>query len=814
MKNLAKKLVPYLFILIALVGLFGWAEKAEAESPDDRGDCKITTESASGNTPPRIETKENITRAQCTALKTPTASTVFTLKVAVDDIKGMCTTNTTVTEDTKKHCEDGGGQWRLKGTDNNPDAAPEAEDSEKSAFENKLNLTCKNPISNFSGCFLQVFYWLLHDIPALLLGISGYFFNILISVSLDGTLLKSAFVGEAWGVVRDLSNIFFILILLYIAVKIIVDLEGHEAKQMIVKVVIMALLINFSMFFTQVIIDTSNVLALVFYNKMKVSTVNPDGNERQYSSIKNEKDISGGLVASFDPTTKILSSGFFEQIEKKYDANGKIIVINGQEQRQPIGFGTKLAIIVLSGAIMIVATYVLFVSGFFFLGRLIELWTLIIFSPFAFMSYTVPKLSEMEELGWKSWFKRLISSAFMAPIFMFFLYFIFMLIASPLFKNLMPESTETTGVAGWIKIILNVLLPFIFICVLLLKAKDYAKKGSGQFGEAVMSVAKVAGGLALGAATGGVSIMGTGAVGSLSSGVASSKFLNENQNKKGLGGMAARVALKTADYGSKASFDVRKIAGVGALAKMGGINLESVKAIGLGPKDGGYIQRRKEQVASRQKRAKELEIREDEPLKQALNKAEADLQSLLSDNHNVIESLDKDIEKKRQEVSDAEKKFNSAKGTANEGAARTALDLANTKLDFAKNNKQDFRTGQQYRTYDRAGNFVLQTGTGQNINDLEENKKHAAHDIQKENRARKWAYAERIVKWSPGFYKADREAAHKIRMEAKIEDTGKDHGGGGGGHAPAAAHPAPPAHGPAPAVAPAAPAHGPAPHQP
>src|SRR3989344_3386288 len=211
--------------------------------------------------------------------------------------------------------------WAVDGSaDTGPGATPPVENTtndesaNKSEFENKLNLTCSHPINNFSGCFLQVSYWLFHDIPALLLGISAYFFNVLVFISLDGDLLKSAFVGQAWGVVRDLSNIFFILILLYVAAKIILDLGGHEAKQTIAKVVIIALLINFSMFFTQVIIDTSNVLALVFYNKMKVSTVNPNGDERQYSSIKNEKDISGGLVASFDPTTKLLGSDFFEQI--------------------------------------------------------------------------------------------------------------------------------------------------------------------------------------------------------------------------------------------------------------------------------------------------------------------------------------------------------------------------------------------------------------------------------------------------------------------------------------------------------------------
>src|SRR3990167_4837671 len=111
-------------------------------------------------------------------------------------------------------------------------------------------------------------YWGMYVFPSFILALVAYFFNILIGVTVNSTFLDSSFVSKAWGVVRDLSNIFFILILLYIAVKIILDLGGSEAKKMIAKVIIIALLINFSMFFTHVVIDSSNILALVFYNKL------------------------------------------------------------------------------------------------------------------------------------------------------------------------------------------------------------------------------------------------------------------------------------------------------------------------------------------------------------------------------------------------------------------------------------------------------------------------------------------------------------------------------------------------------------------
>ncbi|MFA6177763.1 MAG: MARVEL domain-containing protein [Candidatus Paceibacterota bacterium] len=383
-----------------------------------------------------------------------------------------------------------------------------APDPNKSFFENEIvgrgcmSLTNLNPFSD--GCLKKVFYYIFHGIPAFLLWVSAIFFNVLLSVSLSSDLLKSPFVGGAWGVVRDLSNIFFILILLYISFKVILGMGGSEVKKMIGSVVIMALLINFSMFFTQVIIDSSNILALIFYNKIDVTTKNSDGTPRPYSPIGKDKDISGGLVNSFDPT-KMLGKEFFDQATKQFNPDGT--PQNTSLSEVPLSI--VLSVILLAGAVMCVAAYVFFASGFFFLGRLIELLVLIIFSPFAFMTYTVPGLSGISDIGWKAWLDRLIRSALMAPIFMFFLYFIFMLISNKtLFESIIPKSTNNEGIGGMIKIILGVVLPCVLICVLLLKAKNYAKKGAGEIGEMVMKGAKIAGGLAIGGAALGTALAG------------------------------------------------------------------------------------------------------------------------------------------------------------------------------------------------------------------------------------------------------------------------------------------------------------------
>src|SRR3989338_1077359 len=126
------------------------------------------------------------------------------------------------------------------------------------AFQRNIDDGCSGLFnSSFTGCFLKLIYYSLFQLPAFLLWLSALFFNALISIGLSSEMTStSTFLSNAWTVVRDLSNIFFILILLYISIKTILGLGGHEVKKMIFHVIIMALLINFSMFFTKVVIDT------------------------------------------------------------------------------------------------------------------------------------------------------------------------------------------------------------------------------------------------------------------------------------------------------------------------------------------------------------------------------------------------------------------------------------------------------------------------------------------------------------------------------------------------------------------------------
>ena len=68
----------------------------------------------------------------------------------------------------------------------------------------------------------------------------------------------------------DLANICFIFLLVYAGIRLILGVGKFNAKSMIVNVILMAVLINFSLFFTKIIIDAGNITARIFYNAIEV----------------------------------------------------------------------------------------------------------------------------------------------------------------------------------------------------------------------------------------------------------------------------------------------------------------------------------------------------------------------------------------------------------------------------------------------------------------------------------------------------------------------------------------------------------------
>ncbi|MBP9780727.1 MAG: hypothetical protein KBC42_02265, partial [Candidatus Pacebacteria bacterium] len=104
---------------------------------------------------------------------------------------------------------------------------------------------------NISGCLAQLIYYAIFVPTSFLLALSGQFMDFLLGYTLDsGSYSIGNFVGQGWKLVRDLTNILFIFILVSIGIGTIIGNSKLGDKKLIGWVIIVALLINFSLFFT------------------------------------------------------------------------------------------------------------------------------------------------------------------------------------------------------------------------------------------------------------------------------------------------------------------------------------------------------------------------------------------------------------------------------------------------------------------------------------------------------------------------------------------------------------------------------------
>ena len=405
-------------------------------------------------------------------------------------------------------------------------------------------------IDGWVGCINGMLFYVIYVPTQIIVRMAGWIFDVFLGLSISSAIYNNSFITSGWGFIRDLTNIGFIIALIYIAISTIVG-SGSSWKKALPNIIIMALLINFSLFMTRVVIDGGNILSSVFYNQINIDNQDSSLISNTPGYVQ-ERSISKGLIAGMG-IQNMLSPEFFNSVKQNVN---KIQVV--------------IALITILGiALNLALIWTFFMVAWTFLGRIVELWLAMIFSPLAFLSRAVPEIKgKLEGYGWDGWLKNLTSVAFMPAIFLFFVILIIKFATNPITDGILNTGTAT----DWTALIVAILLKFMIIFILLNKAKTLAISLSGEAGKAIVGVGKMIGGAAIGLA-GGAAI---GVAGSALRGGASyvgDKVKNSDTFKKiqgakddkGLAGWAARKSLKGFEGFEKSSFDLRQSKTMGAI---------------------------------------------------------------------------------------------------------------------------------------------------------------------------------------------------------------------------------------------------------
>lgn len=357
-------------------------------------------------------------------------------------------------------------------------------------------------ISLFSGTGVIIgFLQLLNMVLNLVVTVAAFLFDQSIVMSIFHTkewFDANGTVDFIWAMMRDLLNVTFIFILLYISIAKIIGSWGVKAKTTIVNVVLSAIFINFSMFIAKLLIDAGNLVAVQLYNSMV--KIAPFGfSEHLFNSL--------GLAAIIN----------------------NVLSISGQ-----LNMVITLLLSITLGAVLI---WVFLFGAFVLIGRIVMLLLLTMFSPIGFLFGTLPVLGEYSTAWWKSFIDQIL----VAPAMMLVLLIASKVLASPELSTAIKASQSSLGTNPEI-IDVSSFIFYILVIILLVKGMGYVKKLSGEVAGSIVKVAAVA------AVAGGAAITGGAALGA---GMISSEGALAAAN-------AARVAGKS-PWAARLNFSARNL---------------------------------------------------------------------------------------------------------------------------------------------------------------------------------------------------------------------------------------------------------------
>jgi len=295
-----------------------------------------------------------------------------------------------------------------------------------------------------------------------LLGWTGLLFDYSVEFSVmknSQKFYKEGIVKTGWSLCRDLANLFFIFILIFIGIATILQLQSYGYKKLLLGVILAALLINFSGLITRVVIDASNVVATEFICKMGGKDCS-----LEYVSKAMMKGFKMQTILAKDPVTNewtVLGSGGVKPAENS--VLWKIIQITF--------FGTGL---------MLVMIFVLFMGALLFMTRTLVLMFLIIFAPLAFIGTAIGSSYATK------WWRTLFNQSFVAPLYLFLIYIV---------VNHVTDQTWNTK-SSFVALVtdnepaIDILWQFIMMAGLLIGAYIIAKQLGGASAAGAIKMAK------------------------------------------------------------------------------------------------------------------------------------------------------------------------------------------------------------------------------------------------------------------------------------------------------------------------------------
>ncbi len=392
---------------------------------------------------------------------------------------------------------------------------------------------------------LAPFKWLVDVIAWVIISLSEKVFSfatLIFNYALDYTIVNfddsygdvKNGIETAWKAFRDVGNILLITMFAYAAFRIILGLDNFGLKSFIAKTIIIALLVNFSLLFTKLVIDVSNIVAVQVVSSLSAE----DGTVIDVGAVFAQKT---GITAN---------ASNWSRLQEVRDQDGSAVVYA-----------------IMTSVFFWVSAAVFFYGAFLMIIRYLVLLLLLLFSAVAFVSFAAPNVNQFAQ-----WRDKLINYSLFAPLFMLTLWAVVLVTSNMDAQyggSLLDAVIHDDVTAEKLFMQFAIMLGLLFAATKIASSLSLAGANwaSGKFGKMV----------GVGTGAGLVARAGRATLGRVGQLASESNRLQEWRGKKGMANVAqrniARMALDASSKAAKRTYDLRDSKLAKALEKTSGVNL-------------------------------------------------------------------------------------------------------------------------------------------------------------------------------------------------------------------------------------------------
>lgn len=259
--------------------------------------------------------------------------------------------------------------------------------------------------------------YFIASVLKMFISINAWAIGMLLQIQSAQKIVNLPVVSIGHNVMLSLTNLGFVAAIIFIAVATILRLQTYNVKKTLWKLIIAALLVNFSLVFAGAIMNLSDQMSNIFLKQFPGQGEGADFAEAITTAFSPQKYLN----PQADPVAREAVNTDPAKATEQFA--GAFSVVDENQQNVAGGIGQLLAPIfglVMTVVGLMAMGLVLSAFSLLLLIRYIALSILLVLMPMVWLFWIFPGLSGM----WTSWWKNFFRWAFFAPIVLFFLWLV------------------------------------------------------------------------------------------------------------------------------------------------------------------------------------------------------------------------------------------------------------------------------------------------------------------------------------------------------------------------------------------------------